>query len=247
MAPGGPAYRVRSARLLMRCWNPEDAPALRQALDESDQHLRPWIPWMREEPRTLAQTTSWLRQSRAAFDRDVNYRYAVMDAASGALVGETGLYTRVGAGAREVGYWIRKARRGGGCAGEAANAMVRVAFEVDGVDRVELHCAPDNAASVAVARRLGFTHEATLRRRYLDTEDVWRDSMIWVLFREDYPGSPAAGLPLEALGPDGDRLIQMRRGHGRPGSAHGGHPPRPRGRRQVPGCPASRKQQGARR
>ena len=47
------AYRVETPRLVLRCWSPEDAPELRRALDDSDQHLRPWIPFMKDEPRNL--------------------------------------------------------------------------------------------------------------------------------------------------------------------------------------------------
>ena len=49
-----PAYRVTTPRLLMRPWSPEDAPLLRALLDRSDHHFRPYIPWMRDEPKPLA-------------------------------------------------------------------------------------------------------------------------------------------------------------------------------------------------
>ena len=88
------AYRVETDRLLLRCWSPEDAPALRAALDESDQHLRPWIPFMKDEPRTLSQTVDWLRQHRANFDTDKLYRYGVFSREDQTLVGENMLLPR---------------------------------------------------------------------------------------------------------------------------------------------------------
>ena len=52
----GPAYQFETGRLLGRCWTPADAPAYRAAIDDNDQHLRPYIPWMREEPKPLEAT-----------------------------------------------------------------------------------------------------------------------------------------------------------------------------------------------
>lgn len=205
--PAGPAYRVETRRLVIRCWTPEDAPKLRRAIDELDSHLRPWIPWMRSEPQSLDQTVARLRSYRASFDLDRDYRYAVFDEAEAELIGETGLYTRAGVGAREIGYWTHLRHGGQGFAVEAAAAMVRVAFEVDGVDRLEIHCARENEASARVPLRLGFTHEATLARRIEDTEGRLRDAMIWTLLRSAYAGSPASEMPTAAYGCLGERLL----------------------------------------
>ena len=98
------AYRVETERLVLRCWSPEDAPALRAALDKSDTHLRPWIPFMKDEPRSLAQTVDWLREIRAAFDRSENFRFGVFLSDDGDLVGENMLLTRQGPEALEIGY-----------------------------------------------------------------------------------------------------------------------------------------------
>lgn len=202
-----PAYRLETERLVIRCWAPDDAPRLRVALDELDAHLRPWIPWMRGEPRTLAQTTARLRGYRAQFDLDRDYRYAVLDPSEAELIGETGLYTRAGPGAREIGYWTHARHAGQGYAREASAAMVRVAFDVDGVDRVEIHCAPGNAASASVPRKLGFTHEATLARRIEDSEGSVHDVMIWTLLSRDYPRSPAREQRVAAFDCLGSRLL----------------------------------------
>ena len=82
------AYLVETGRLILRCWSPDDAPALRQALDTSDRHLRPWIPFMKDEPRTLPQTTEWLRMHRSNFDSSQMYRFGVFNKTDGSIVGE---------------------------------------------------------------------------------------------------------------------------------------------------------------
>ncbi len=116
------AYRVETDRLVLRCWSPEDAPALRVALDASDQHLRPWIPFMKDEPRSLEQTVQWLRMHRANFDSDVMYRYGVFEKESKSLLGENMLLGRVGPGGLELGYWTHVKSGGHGYATEASCA-----------------------------------------------------------------------------------------------------------------------------
>jgi RimJ/RimL family protein N-acetyltransferase len=57
----GPAYRVRTRRLVLRCWEPADAEALNAAIDASLEHLRPWMPWANDEPADLQARIERLR------------------------------------------------------------------------------------------------------------------------------------------------------------------------------------------
>lgn len=201
------AYRVQTDRLVLRCWSPEDAPVLRAALDVCDAHLRPMIPFMKDEPRSLQQTAMWLRGHRAAFDLGQTYRYAVFDASEQKLLGENMLLARVGPGGLEIGYWTHKDAVGKGIATEASSAMIRVAFEIENIKRVEIMCAPENRASASIPARLGFTHEATLKKRALNSDGETCDLMVWSLFAEDYRSSPAADITFQAFDCMGEIII----------------------------------------
>jgi RimJ/RimL family protein N-acetyltransferase len=203
----GPAYRIRTPRLLLRCWNPEDAPLLAEAIIASLDHLRPWMPWAHQEPEAVEAKAERLRGFRASFDRDEDLIYGIFDPAGTEVLGGTGLHPRVGEGAREIGYWIHAGHLRRGYATEAAAALTRVAFEVHGLRRVEIHCDPENEPSAAVPRRLGYTHEATLRQRALTADGAPRDEMIWSLFREVYPGTPGAAIEIAATDALGQRLL----------------------------------------
>lgn len=202
-SPKNTAYRVETDRLVLRCWSPLDALRLRAVLDANDQHLRPMIPFMKDEPKSLEQTAQWLRGLRALFDLSQNYRYAVFNKDESQLLGENMLLTRPGPGALEIGYWIDKDSIGKGIAAEATCALIRVAFEIEDVERVEIICAPENTSSAAIPAKLGFTHEATLKQRARDSEGRIRDLMVWTLFADHYPGSVAASLacqPFDCMG-----------------------------------------------
>ncbi|WP_433937199.1 GNAT family N-acetyltransferase [Sorangium cellulosum] len=73
------AYRIETPRLCIRCWNPADAPDLRRALDESAEHLRPWMPWMKNELFSLDETVNRLRRIREHFDLGQDFAYGIFD------------------------------------------------------------------------------------------------------------------------------------------------------------------------
>ena len=186
-----PPYRIETERTLLRCWSPSDAALLRASLDRSDAHLRPWIPFMKDEPRALEETADWLRARRESFDGGEDWCYGVFSPDESELIGETMLFGRAGPDALEIGYWTDVTQTRRGYCTEGAAAMARIAFEVFAVDRVEIWCAPGNPASAAIPAKLGFEHEATLKRRMVDTEGVRLDLMVWSLFAHDYPDSHA--------------------------------------------------------
>jgi RimJ/RimL family protein N-acetyltransferase len=195
----GPAYRIHTPRLVIRCWEPRDAPELKAAIDQSLDHLRAWMPWARQEPQPLEAKIEFLRRKRGEFDLGQDFSYGIFDRGQGEVLGSTGLHPRVGPDAREIGYWIRQDQIGRGLATEATAALTNVAFTVDRVSRVEIHCSPDNAASLAVPRKLGFQHEATLKERFPLEDGGRRDTMIWTLFAAQFGGSPAAAAKVEAF------------------------------------------------
>lgn len=190
-----PAYRVETARLVLRCWSPADAPALKDAVDGCLDWLQEWLPWAADHPKSIDEVSVDLRAIRRRFDGDEDYTYGIFDSGETRVIGGTGLHLRVGPDAREIGYWIRADHAGAGLATESSAALCRVAFEVDRVQRVDIRCEPANLASARVAEKLGFRHEATLRRVLKPgREGTLRDSMIWTLLAEDFPSSRAAAL-----------------------------------------------------
>ena len=192
----GPAYRIVTARLVIRCWDPRDAPLAKEAIDSSLAHLRPWLPWARHEPQTLEEKVELLREFRGQFDLGSNSVYAIFDAAEERVLGGTGLHPRIGPGGLEIGYWIRADAAGQGFVTEAAAALTRVAFEVAAVERVEIRCAPDNHASAAIPRKL----------RYERAADEG-DDLLFRITADAFPESPAAAARLAAFDVVGEALL----------------------------------------
>ena len=186
-----PAYRIITPHLLIRCYNPADSIMLAEAVSESLDHLLQWMPWAAAEPEPLSMKVERLRRMRSNFDLNIDYVYGIFNLENTRLLGGTGLHTRLGTGALEIGYWIHKDFINLGYATEASAALTRVAFEINKVERVEIHHAVDNIRSAAVPRKLGYTCEATLRKRSYSYGNS-SDQMVWSLFVEDYSQSPCA-------------------------------------------------------
>jgi RimJ/RimL family protein N-acetyltransferase len=204
---GRPApYRIETERLVVRCYEPRDAPLLKEAIDSSLEHLQPWMPWALDEPQTLEQKIELVELFRSAFDSGENFTYGIFDADETELVGGTGLHPRVGPGGLEIGYWIRASATRRGLVTESSAALTRVGFEVCGADRIEIRIEPGNEASFGIPRKLGFIEEATLRRRLPGRGDgPLRDVTIFTMFREDFDSALAPAL--HAFDARGERLI----------------------------------------
>jgi len=166
------------------------------------------MPWALNEPQTLEEKVELLRRFRGQFDLGEDFVYGLFSRDQSEVVGGSGFHRRVGEGAFEIGYWIRSSRAGEGLATEVTAALTRIGFEVCEVDRIEIHCEPENERSIRIPRKLGYGEEALLRRRlYAAPGGEPRDAIVFSLFRDTYPGTPAASAELEAYDALGSRLL----------------------------------------
>ena len=202
-----PAYRIHTSRLILRCWTPTDAPRLKAAVDESREHLKEWMPWAEGEPEELQIVVDRLRSFRAKFDLGEDFIYGIFSRDETKVLGGSGLHTRRGEHAREIGYWLHKDYLNQGLVTEASAALTKVAFEVDQVHRAEIRCDPKNMRSAAIPRKLGYTLEATLREDTKLSNGEWRDTMVWALLASEYPNAPSAKAGIEAFDVLGRKLI----------------------------------------
>lgn len=201
-----PAYRIETERLVVRCYQPSDARLLMESVQESVEHLKPWMPWAHDEPLPFEQKLQGVRRFRGKFDLQEDYVYGIFNPEETKLLGGTGLHTRLGHNQLEIGYWIHKDFINKGLVTESTAALVKVAFEVIHVHRLEIHCDPDNQASASIPRKLGFTHEGTLRQKtpFLDR---WSDSMIWGLLETEYATSPSVHAKIKVFDAVGNPLL----------------------------------------
>lgn len=106
--------------------------------------------------------------------------------ADGALVGGVLLRSLdVAEGIAELGCWLEPAAAGRGLVTRGARALLAWAIDERGIHRVEWRAAPQNTASIAVARRLGMRRDGVLRERYLHRGTRY-DAEVWSLLAPEW-------------------------------------------------------------
>jgi RimJ/RimL family protein N-acetyltransferase len=155
-----------------------DVAALVVAVNESADHLRPWMPWA-GQPATVDSMTTFIAGAVADFEAGRTFGYVLLDPDQERVVGAAGLHTRRGPGVLEIGYWVHRQWIRRGIASAAAGALTEAAFALDGTVRVEIRCDATNIASAGVPRRLGFELESVISRPPDAPGETGRE-MVWV-------------------------------------------------------------------
>lgn len=170
---------ITTGHLILRPWEPADAPAVHAACQDDDVQHWTTVP----SPYTLTDARLWVSQvSPTGWAEGAAASFAVLAATEGRLLGAVGLAFRPGG--PEVGYWTAGEARGRGVAAESVAAACRWAFGALGVERVTWQAYLGNWGSRAVAERCGFTIEGVARRAMLQ-RGVWRDGWTGSLLATD--------------------------------------------------------------
>jgi ribosomal-protein-serine acetyltransferase len=176
-------------RVLLRPYQPGDGVQLWEAIEESRDHHLPWISWG-EGHKLPADSEESARKMQVRWLLREDLPLGIWERTTGRYLGAINL-NRINwtVPSLELGYWLRKSAEGQGYMTEAGRMVCSLAFETLGVIRVEIHVASGNHRSVAVPRRLGFIHEATLCQsgRMITGELV--DMMVFSMLQEQYKAS----------------------------------------------------------
>lgn len=150
--------RVRTARLVSRRPRAADATELEPVLAEPGVGAWLW-PGRLGGPRTPEQTAAIVRADVEHWDRAGWGPWILRDRAGGGVLGRAGLCPNDIDGTRavEVAWLVTERRWGQGLATEIARVAVRAGFDDLGLAEIVAIARPDNAASLAVMRKLGMT------------------------------------------------------------------------------------------
>jgi [ribosomal protein S5]-alanine N-acetyltransferase len=142
----------------LRGWRDTDTGALTAMMDEAE-----IARWTRApSPYLERHAIEWLATHSTLMRRRTELPLAIVDAASGELVGSIALrFPEDGRG--EFGYLVAAAARRRGVAERALRLYSGWAFDELDVERLEVLVQPDNETSLALAERVGFRREGLLR------------------------------------------------------------------------------------
>jgi RimJ/RimL family protein N-acetyltransferase len=203
-----PPYRIETERLVIRCYKPEDAALMKDAVDSSLDHLQRWMPWAHAEPQPLAEKVKLARMFRAHFDEDEDFAYGVFTRDEARQLAGCGLHQRNGAGTFEIGYFVREDATRQGIATELTAVLTRAAIEVAGAFRVDLRVDTSNTASLGVPRKLGYPDEVVLRAWLppFGKQHGARDCALFTMLDSELPASACMAYDYVAYDAAGIRL-----------------------------------------
>ncbi|MPY94536.1 MAG: GNAT family N-acetyltransferase [Acidimicrobiia bacterium] len=148
--------------ILLRRPTPADADVLIAAVRESQREVGRWMAWARAD-YGRADVDAYVGSARHGDEP-----FLIIDRGSRMLLGGTGLNQVDGANLRaNLGYWVRTSATGRGVATRAARLVAWYGHVQLSLHRLELVVAVGNAASEAVAAKLGASVEGVLRDRLL--------------------------------------------------------------------------------
>jgi len=191
-AAGWPA-RLAHGSVEVRPLRSRDAGTWSEVRVRNERWLAPWegrppsqAPARWRERHSPAVFSAMLRAQRreARAGRQLPFGLTVDGQLRGAIT--VGGVTRGAFDSAHVGYWVDEAVAGRGVMPTALALVLDHCFGPVRLHRVEANVRPENAASLAVVRKLGFEQEA-LHRRYLFIDEQWRDHVGFALLAEDVP------------------------------------------------------------
>jgi len=182
---------LQGSRVVVRCYQPEDAAAFYEAVDESRDHLPPFENWAHDF-HSVDDAYVQVTHCRARWMVRQEFAAGIFHKETGRLLGACGIH-RVDWERRVfmIGYWIRKSEVGKGYVSEAVRVLTRLAFRLFGANRVEIRMNTRNVRSAAVPQRLGFVLEGTLRNATpRSIEGKLGDEYVYALIPEDFLALP---------------------------------------------------------
>lgn len=164
-------------RLVMRPLRADDAEALHPMFSDAPANLYGSHP-----------ATQSLDETRERVAKSVAHpgwrTWAITLRGSDIAIGTTASFEKRQGKVTEIGYFLSPVHWGHGYVTEAVGGLIDLLFS-EGQRRLFADTDPDNAPSIAVVKRLGFTLEATLRAEW-ETHIGVRDSLIWGLLEDEW-------------------------------------------------------------
>jgi len=120
---------------------------------------------------------AYCRKSYADYILRKDFNMVVIDNASGKPVMYSGLHAvNWNLGEFQIGHWARTSAQGNGYAKEAANALVRYAFNQLGANRLVMCHVDGNKASEHIIKGLGMEYEGVRRNSLLFAGNIVKDA-----------------------------------------------------------------------
>lgn len=126
------------------------------------EYFRAWMPNLVQNHNSAAASAGFIQGALNRFAAGTEIAAGIRK--DGKLVGFISLKSiSLQHRTANIGYFLSATAQGGGLVTKACRVMLDYAFDELKLNRVDIYCAAENVKSRAVAERLGFTYEGSLR------------------------------------------------------------------------------------
>lgn len=170
--------RIETGRLLLRPPERTDAPIIREFL--AQEHVRRY--------NCLGKLPS-LEKLEELLCSEPEHQFSIIRREDGQVLGHIGLEAdglRFRVKSLSLDYYLGEEYARRGYMSEALGGLLRRLFLREGLEAVSARAFAENAASIALLEKLGFTREGTLRRAVYTYQDQCFDDVLFSLLREEY-------------------------------------------------------------
>lgn len=157
-------------------------PAIHRLALTNRERLGRWEHWAHEDLTEDGQR-AYVRAQLAEWVEGRNVPCVIL--AGETVIGAAGARIDHYTGTADIGCWIDGEHEGRGAVSRALRTLLEMLFDERQVARVEIRTDVDNARGRALAQRLGFTHEGTLRSAMWVGEER-RDVAVYGLLAETW-------------------------------------------------------------
>jgi RimJ/RimL family protein N-acetyltransferase len=180
--------RFVGSGFVLRSYDVGDGPLLTEAVDESYEHLRNWMPWAKPH-QPIEESERLVRQFRGKYLLAQDFVIAILAPDEKRLLGGTGFHLQEGplsSLSAEVGMFIRRTEAGRGLGTRVLKAMLRWGFSEWPWQRLAWRCDERNEPSVRVATAAGLRLEGVLRGQPAEVGEGRRNTSCFALTRAEW-------------------------------------------------------------
>lgn len=180
--------RHEAEGFVLRSYDVGDGALLAEAVNESFEHLRPWMPWAKAD-QSVEESERLVRQFRAQYLLAENFVVGIFAPDGRRLLGGTGFHLREGplsSACAEIGMFIRKSEAGQGLGTRVLVELLHWGFSGWPWLRLSWRCDQRNVPSVRVAEKAGLRLEGILRGQAAHVGEGRRDTACYGLTRKEW-------------------------------------------------------------
>lgn len=150
---------IRLNRVTLKTRNFDQAEDLFQLIDQSREHLKPWMPW-EESTKTVEDTRNYLKTAIDWWQKRTTFDFSIYENSSQKIIGSFGLHSIDWPNRScALGYWLGAEAVGHGYITEIALAIEELVLGLS-LHRVVITCDSKNTRSQLVAKRLDYRFES---------------------------------------------------------------------------------------